>query len=197
LTGAGAVGAYDDLAGNGQARGFGGHLGALRRGEVTTGTVKLLGIGVTGLGAAAVAARRPADALLGGSLVAGFANLLNLLDLRPGRALKVALLHVPVIVSATPGGAVLAGPLGAAVALLPEDLGERAMLGDAGANALGAVLGIAVVGRYGRRGQLAHLAAITALTAASETVSFTKVIEATPALHWADQLGRRRVAPLG
>jgi len=85
----------------------------------------------------------------------------------------------------------LAAPLGAAAALLPEDLGERAMLGDAGANALGALLGTAVLLRYGRAGQLAHLLVIAALTAASERVSFTKVIEATPALRWVDELGRR------
>jgi hypothetical protein len=204
--GAGVVGVYDDLAGDGKARGFAGHLEALRRGEITTGAVKIVGVGATGLASAALLARSlparslparslPArslpDALLGGALVAGFANLVNLLDLRPGRALKFGLLHAPLVLDASPAGVLAAAPLGAAAALLPEDLGERAMLGDAGANALGALLGTAVLLRYGRRGRLAHLLAIGALTAASEKVSFTKVIEATAALRWVDELGRR------
>jgi len=77
------------------------------------------------------------------------------------------------------------------VALLPEDLGERAMLGDAGANALGALLGAAAAGSLSRRARIAILAGVTALTAASEVVSFTKVIQRTPPLHWLDMLGRR------
>src|SRR3954471_22670409 len=57
-TAAGALGAYDDLAGSGDSRGFEGHLTALARGEVTTGAVKILGIGAAGLTAAALAGTR-------------------------------------------------------------------------------------------------------------------------------------------
>jgi UDP-GlcNAc:undecaprenyl-phosphate GlcNAc-1-phosphate transferase len=198
-TGAGAVGAYDDLAGAGSAKGFHGHLSALRRGEVTSGAVKIAGIGATGLAAAGLITRKPVDTLVGGALIAGAANLVNLLDLRPGRALKVGLLHAPLAVAGGPAGALVAGPLGAGAALLPEDLEERAMLGDAGANALGALIGTALLMRYGRAGRFVHLAGIAALTAASEKVSFSAVIDSTPALRWFDQLGRRtahlRVVP--
>ena len=79
--------------------------------------------------------------------------------------------------------------MAAALALLPEDLGERAMLGDAGANALGAMLGASAAG-LSRPARIALLAGIAGLTAASEKVSFTKVIERTPALRWLDMLGR-------
>ncbi len=85
-------------------------------------------------------------------------------------------------------------PLGAALALLPEDLGERAMLGDAGANALGALLGATAAG-LSRPVRIAVLAGIAGLTAASEKVSFTKVIARTPALNWLDMLGRRPAVP--
>jgi hypothetical protein len=186
--GAAAFGAYDDLAGSGDRRGFRGHLGALRHGEVTTGAVKLGGIGVTGVVSAALAGGSPVDVILNAGLVAGGANLLNLFDLRPGRAIKVAAASGVLLGAA--GQDSVAAPLGAALALLPEDLGERAMLGDAGANALGAMLGVSAAG-LSRPARIALLAGIAGLTAASEKVSFTKVIARTPTLNWLDMLGRR------
>jgi UDP-GlcNAc:undecaprenyl-phosphate/decaprenyl-phosphate GlcNAc-1-phosphate transferase len=201
--GAGAFGGYDDIAGSGAKRGFKGHLGALAHGEITTGSVKLGGIGATGLVAAALTGGPAVDVAINTALVAGSANLLNLFDLRPGRAIKVTLAAgLPIgltQLAARPGPgrgmAAVAVPLGAAAALLPDDLGERAMLGDAGANSLGAMLGVAAASSLTRRSRLALLAGVTGLTAASEVVSFTKVIQATPPLNRLDQLGRRPVVP--
>ena len=198
LAGAGAFGfgVYDDLAGSGKRRGLRGHLGALANGEVTTGAVKLGGLGVTGLASALLLGGDPADVVVNAGLVAGGANLLNLFDLRPGRAIKVATLSAALIKAGAPerGGQAVAAPLGAALALLPDDLGERAMLGDAGANALGAMLGGAAAVSLPRPARIALLAGIVALTGASEKVSFTKVIEAVPPLRWLDMLGRRAPA---
>jgi UDP-GlcNAc:undecaprenyl-phosphate/decaprenyl-phosphate GlcNAc-1-phosphate transferase len=195
--GAAAFGGYDDLAGSGDRRGFGGHVGALIQGEVTTGAVKLGGIGATGLVSASLLGGSAADVVLNAGLIAGGANLVNLFDLRPGRAIKVAVASGGLLAAASGTGAEVAAPaVGAALALLPEDLGERAMLGDAGANALGAMLGAAAAASLPRSARLLILAGITGLTAASEKVSFTKVIERTPALHWLDMLGRRPAAPL-
>ena len=203
--GAAAFGGYDDLAGSGDRRGFRGHLGALAHGEVTTGAVKLGGIGVSGLVAAALAGGPAADVIINAGLTAGSANLLNLFDLRPGRAIKVAVAGGSLLALADarraggrqrPGAArAVAGPLGSALAMLPADLGERAMLGDAGANALGAMLGTAAAVSLRRPARAALLAGITGLTAASEVVSFTAVIERTPALRWLDMLGRRPAGP--
>jgi hypothetical protein len=195
LAGAGAFGfgVYDDLAGSGKRRGLRGHLGALANGEVTTGAVKLGGLGATGLASALLLGGEPADVAVNAGLVAGGANLLNLFDLRPGRAIKVATLSAALITAggAERGAHAVAAPLGAALALLPDDLGERAMLGDAGANALGAMLGGAAAVSLPRSARIALLAGIVALTGASEKVSFTKVIEAVPPLRWLDMLGRR------
>lgn len=199
--GAAAFGALDDLGETGTSKGLKGHLGELARGRVTTGGAKVLGIGVTGLAAAALAlpvddgqqpAGRLADVATAGALVAGSANLLNLLDLRPGRALKATLLWAaPLLHAAGPAGPLAAAAAGPAVALLPEDLGERAMLGDTGANAAGALLGTALVAGTSRRTRFAVLAGVVALTLASERWSFTKVIAATPGLRELDALGRR------
>ncbi|WP_432511214.1 hypothetical protein [Kineococcus sp. SYSU DK001] len=201
--GAAGFGALDDLterAGDraGGARGLKGHLAALRRGRLTTGAWKVLGIGATGLAAAAVVERprtpaAVADTVLGGALVAGSANLLNLFDLRPGRAAKVAAVTG---LSLCPGrGAGPARPLagavvGACTAVLADDLAGGSMLGDTGANALGAVLGVAALARWRRPGRAAALAVVVGLTLASEKVSFSRVIEAQPLLRELDRLGR-------
>jgi UDP-N-acetylmuramyl pentapeptide phosphotransferase/UDP-N-acetylglucosamine-1-phosphate transferase len=194
----GLVGGYDDLAGarpeQARDKGLAGHLAALRAGRVSAGAVKVAGIGA----AAAVAAvltrsGRGASALVDGvlttGLVAGTANLVNLLDLRPGRAGKAGALAAAATVRG-PAGGLVAGPLGATLAVLPDDLGERVMLGDCGANAVGALLGLRLASMSGRAPRAGLLAAVVALTLASEKVSFTKVIEATPGLRELDRLGR-------
>jgi UDP-N-acetylmuramyl pentapeptide phosphotransferase/UDP-N-acetylglucosamine-1-phosphate transferase len=199
----GAVGFYDDLVGNRPeqkaAKGFAGHLGALREGRVTSGLVKIAGVGGAALAASALlAADRPrrgvlagtADVLLGAGVIAGTANLLNLLDLRPGRALKAgALIGAPLALGRR--GGVAAGALGAGGALARADLNEEIMLGDAGANALGALLGLALAARTGPAGRAVAFTLLAGLTAASEKVSFTKVIQDTPWLRRADEFGRR------
>jgi len=195
--GSGAFGALDDLAGDGASKGLRGHLGAAAQGRVTTGLVKIVGIGATGLVAAALADRArgdvgPVDTLVGGAVVAGAANLANLLDLRPGRALKATVLAAaPLLLPGSrPGSAAAAAATGAALGVLAPDLAGRAMLGDTGANAAGALLGTALVGRAGRRGRLVALVVLAALTLASERVSFTEVIESTPGLRELDAWGR-------
>lgn len=193
VAGAG-FGAYDDLAGASDRRGFKGHLGALAKGEITSGGLKIVGIGAAGIAAGALIQRRPVDRVLAGIVVAGTANLINLFDLRPGRAAKAVLLAgIPSVLRGGPAGALAAAPVGAAAALLPEDLGESAMLGDAGANALGAALGVALAARASRTGLLAKAAVVVGLTAASEKVSFTKVIAGNPYLNRIDMFGRRPV----
>src|SRR5205823_10743289 len=106
--------------------------------------------------------------------------------------IKVALAGAALLAAGAPGSArgaacrAAAAPAGAALAVLPEDLAERAMLGDAGANALGGMLGAAAAASLPRPARMALLAGIAGLTAASEVISFTKVIERTPPLRWLD-----------
>jgi len=163
-----AIGLADDLWSGGE-RGFRAHLGRRR----TTGVLKLVGIPLVGV----LATRK-----LSGALLIGLAaNFLNQLDTRPGRALKAYLLL------AAPTGA----PLRAAVILAPYDLREMAMLGDSGANALGALLGLSSVSKLTARGRWAAIGALAGLTLLGETRSLGAVIERTPVLRELDALGRQ------
>jgi glycosyl transferase family 2 len=172
VVGTALIGLADDLW-SGPERGFGAHLRSAR----TTGTLKLLGIPALAL----AATRSPTRALL----VALSANALNLLDTRPGRALKAFLA----------GAAVLRGRTlpyaGVAVLLCPYDLREMAMLGDGGSNALGAVLGYESVGKLTGRGRFFAIAALTGLTLVGERRSLGDLIERTPGLSHLDRLGRQ------
>jgi len=132
----------------------------------------LFGIPVVGM----VATRR-----LSGTLLVGLAaNALNQLDTRPGRALKAYLA----------GALAVDAPVGMAVLLLPYDLREMTMLGDAGSNALGGLLGLKSVERFTGRGRWVAIGALAGLTVLGERSSIGAWIERTPVLAWIDRLGR-------
>ncbi|MEV6650748.1 hypothetical protein [Streptomyces sp. NPDC051219] len=170
---AGACGTYDDLAGAGDPRrGFHAHLSALREGQVTTGAVKLFGIGGAGLAAGALLRQRPVDRLLAGVVIAGTAHLVNLVDVRPGGAAAAVLaIGAPGLLKGGSAGTFAAAPIGAAAAVAADDLGERTMIGDAGAHALGAALGVAVVAGNGRAGLAAHALGLVAAAVYGDKVS--------------------------
>jgi UDP-GlcNAc:undecaprenyl-phosphate GlcNAc-1-phosphate transferase len=195
--GFGLLGLVDDVFGTQSDSGFRGHLGALARGRVTTGFVKIAG----GCAVAVVLVRAiPADAGVSGArivadvlLVALAANLTNLFDRAPGRAIKVGLLAwIPIALIARTDavGAAVAPVIGAFAGLLADDLHERLMLGDAGSNVIGAVLGLAVVMECAPTTRTVLLVVLAAVTLASEFVSFSRVIDHVPALRKLDRLGR-------
>ncbi|MBV9870560.1 MAG: hypothetical protein JO214_08055 [Frankiaceae bacterium] len=188
-----AVGLYDDLYGDRHARGLAGHLRALREGRVTTGMVKLVSIVAAAAIGSARCHRHPVDAALGTVLIAGTTNLVNLFDLRPGRAAKVSLIAAAMLRrgrdDAGRGIATAAG--GVALAALPADLGEVAMLGDCGAGTLGSLLGWSAATSGSRARRAAIAVGVVGLTLASERVSFSAVIDGHPALRALDQLGRQ------
>ena len=199
----GVLGGLDDLVGDSTTKGLRGHLGALRSGRVTTGALKIGGLGGVAVVAALMemTARETAPMTKGGSplrqaavdsvVIAGSANLVNLLDLRPGRALKVTT-AAGLVLMLPAGSRTTAGTVVGVAALLPEDLAGESMLGDCGANALGSLLGLALVRGLPPRGRVVAAAVVTGLTLASERVSFTRVIESTPVLREIDAWGRDR-----
>jgi UDP-N-acetylmuramyl pentapeptide phosphotransferase/UDP-N-acetylglucosamine-1-phosphate transferase len=188
------LGYVDDVCGSRHAGGFIGHARELFHGRLTTGSVKALGGGVIGLVSAWTVGRRGLWILVGGAVVALSANLANLLDLRPGRTLKVWLPSaVALIVAGVPNGtdSVIASLGGGAALFGYYELHERVMLGDTGAGTLGGVLGVGAVAALGTTALLVALGVLLVLTAVSEAVSFSRVIEVVPPLRWADRLGRR------
>lgn len=230
--GGGLAGYIDDVDqgahdGGKVAKGLKGHLGALAHGQVTTGVIKIAGIGASALAASALVGSKAtsvggkvSDLALNTVLIAGTANLANLLDLRPGRALKATVLvatplsyfscaaaktpasgasgaasatpAAPASVSAVSAQRLLASGLNAAaITALVEDLQETTMLGDTGANAAGALLGTSLAANDSWKLRLGTALGVVGLILASEKVSFSKVIAANPALNWLDQLWRR------
>lgn len=210
-------GFIDDTYGSSSSRGFKGHIKALLRGKLTTGGLKLFGIGFASLyGAYLLGAKLfVADGsssfeIISYVVLVGFAlaltsNLLNLTDLRPGRASKVygvlvvagltfsALSPLP---SVTPSlqhfladAVLLSAPVFVVVGL---DLKEKGMLGDAGANAMGVLAGAYILSRFGLNFPLiaVYLVFILLLNLASERISFSKVIEGNKLLSKLDNLGR-------
>jgi UDP-N-acetylmuramyl pentapeptide phosphotransferase/UDP-N-acetylglucosamine-1-phosphate transferase len=195
VVGFGFLGFLDDLGGVGQSGGFRGHLRALAKGELTTGAIKLFGGAALSIVVVAIGsyADDVPQLIADAALVALSANLANLLDRAPGRVLKGGAVVFAVLAVGTGLGPELAGTalaLGALLALLVPDLRERAMLGDVGANALGAVLGVGVVVTCSPEVRIAVLVGLAALNLLSEVVSFSKVIERTPPLRFLDRIGR-------
>jgi hypothetical protein len=189
------MGLLDDLGGAGESGGFRGHLGALVSGRLTTGAIKLFGGAAVGV--VVVSVREPGSlgrVLADGALVALAANLGNLFDRAPGRTIKVALVALAALVvgaGAEPRLAGVALVVGAGAGLLTADLGERMMLGDAGANVLGAALGLGVVLACSPGVRTVVLVVVAALNLASERVSFSRVIARVPPLRAADAWGRQ------
>lgn len=189
----GLLGFVDDLLGDGSARGFRGHVGALAHGRITTGFLKLFG----GAAVAVVLVATPGFAsgrrlIVDAVLIALAANLGNLLDRAPGRTIKFGLVaYVPLALVLGTGGAgvAIAPAMGAAIALLPDDLGERVMLGDTGANIMGAVLGLGVVLGRGETSRVTALVIVVVLTVVAEVSSFSRIIDRVPPLRWFDRLG--------
>jgi len=190
------LGAIDDVAGSADQRGFRGHLGALMRWQATTGLLKLVGGAALAIAVVGpLADRGPLRLVADAALVALSANLANLFDRAPGRVIKVGMGAFAVVVAVAGVRARLdtvAVVIGASVGLLVDDLRERLMLGDAGANGLGAVLGLSLVLTTRPVVRTGALVVVVALNVAGELVSFSRVIDAVPPLRALDRAGRLR-----
>jgi hypothetical protein len=188
-----AAGLVDDLAPPGP-RGLWNHLRVVRYGRMTTGILKL----VTAIGAAtmvlALQPDRPGHVRLAAVvLLAAAANAWNGLDVRPGRALKAFLPAALAFVvwGDLANAPAIVGLLAGATIALPIDLAERAMLGDAGSNLLGFAAGLGLADVLPDPWVVVAAALAVGLNVLAETITFSRIIEATRPLRFVDRLGRR------
>lgn len=205
VTGMGLLGLCDDLLKDDKHKGLRGHLGELRKGRLTSGGIKaLFGLVFSLLFAAGI--RAPGEDLSVGAafmlvmraLVAALAaNTLNLFDLRPGRAVKAYLFLIFLPVFFLRSGRIdlcylylLLPAVAGVFAYMPYDLQARGMLGDTGANYLGALLGGLVI-LYGDPLFIGGaLFILVFLHVFAEKISFTRVIAKNRFLKFLDELGR-------
>lgn len=198
LLGVALLGLVDDLL-TGSSRGWRGHGSAVLRGEFSTGALKAVGTLALALWTVPfIGGLDDGRYLLEVALLVLTTNLFNLLDLRPGRAVKaLVLLGIPLAVFAwsndmwgfTPVWAL--GPFVAPVFVVGlYDLRERTMLGDTGANLIGGLAGLWLIFALDTTGQAIALAAVLALTVYGEFRSLSALIERTPLLRQIDSIGR-------
>jgi UDP-N-acetylmuramyl pentapeptide phosphotransferase/UDP-N-acetylglucosamine-1-phosphate transferase len=198
--GFGLLGLLDDLAVDRDTSGYAGHVRALLAGRLSAGSLKMLaGPAIALVVVQPVSGDSLPWLLVDGAVVALAANTANLFDRAPGRVTKLAVVSFAALLVSSlvsTGGRVpsLLGAgvaLGAALALLAPELREELMLGDTGANALGAALGLGVVLTQSRIVTATVAGVLVGLNLVSERVSFSRVIERVGPLRALDRLGRR------
>ena len=186
------AGALDDLIGNRNVSGLKGHFKSLFKGELTTGGFKALFGGFVGLVVSVCISSSIVDIIVNTLIIALSTNLMNLFDLRPGRAIKVYLvIIIPIYITLT--GYTKVFPL----LILPNvlayfniDLKARGMMGDTGSNVLGISIGVLMALGYGIKVRLAWLVFLILMHLITEKFSLTKIIEKKRVLKFIDNLGR-------
>ena len=186
------VGIIDDSLGNRGVTGLLGHFKALFKGTLTTGAFKALLGGFVGLTIAVTISKSIPNIIVATLVVALSTNMMNLFDLRPGRAIKVYTLLAIIIfiASAKFQREVMMLILPAVLAYFYFDLRALTMMGDAGSNVLGVSLGVFTVSSFGLAVQVVCLILLVLIHILTEKFSLTKIIENNKFLNYLDRLGR-------
>ncbi len=192
VLGVALLGLIDDALGSEGPRGWRGHGGVVLRRDFSTGALKAAGS--LGLALLAMSYLSLSDGrwLLATAVLVLATNLFNLLDLRPGRSIKaLVLLGAGLTIGAGLRPLWALGLfVGPALVAGAYDLRERVMLGDSGANLLGALAGLWLVLSLSQTGQLIALIVLLGLTLFGEIRSISEVVERTPGLRELDSWGR-------
>lgn len=200
VLGYGLLGLFDDLVGSRRETGLKGHGIALIQGHLTSGAIKALQgvafglvLAALRLGAIDPLSRQWLFAFLVDGLIMPIAaNTLNLLDLRPGRAGKVFLVSsLLLMLTGNPISLALLPWIGGLLGYLPFDLKGEAMMGDVGANALGALLGLTSCCVLSLTVRFLLLISLIILHLLAERISLSQVIENHSLLEALDRWGRK------
>lgn len=197
VLGVALLGLIDDALGrgadDGTPRGWRGHARAIASGRFSTGAIKAVGALALAAYATSGLGHQDFAYVADLALLLLATNLFNLLDLRPGRVEKVFV----GLLAALCVGAWTAMPLellgifiGPVLVVAAFTLRERAMLGDTGANLVGALAGVALLVTLGEIGVYVALGVVVALNIYGEFRSISRTIEAVPLLRSLDSLGR-------
>lgn len=196
VVGSSFIGLVDDMYGSHVSRGLTGHVKALvREGRVTTGLLKagivwLLAIVAVSLSSGVLSAP---VVVMDAVLISLTANFMNLLDLRPLRSVKVFFIILGLLLAGdfhSPLALVPVGLAGSALAGAKDELNEECMLGDAGANPLGASLGYWMALQSSMTAKALVLFFLAGIHVYSERHSLSKTIDKNPVLRIIDRLGR-------
>ena len=186
------AGIIDDTIGNRDVSGLKGHFKSLFKGTLTTGGFKALFGGFVGLIISVSISKDIIDIVVNTLVIALSTNLMNLFDLRPGRAIKVYLV-IMITIFFTLSGYIQILPL----LILPNvlayfnfDLKAKAMMGDTGSNVLGISIGILMVLGYTLKVRIVWLVFLVLIHLLTEKFSLTKIIDTNTVLNFIDRLGR-------
>lgn len=193
LYGMAFIGIVDDLLGERQIKGFKGHMASLVHGHMTTGAFKaLIGL-MLALFSSMLIYGDVWDLIVNTLVIALSANLMNLLDLRPGRCLKGFwfMMIMIALFSRSSIDMVLFMPLFiATIIYFPIDIRELGMLGDTGANILGAAVGLAAAVNWPASYKWVYLSVLLAAHVLAEHYSLNDLIERSRILTFIDRMGK-------
>lgn len=190
----GIVGIVDDLIGEKEVKGFKGHISSLIKMKLTTGGLKLVVGGIASIIVSLTISKNVIDFIINVLVVGLFTNLINLFDLRPGRAGKVFIFLSIILILTTSLSRynyIIISLLGILLVYMPYDLKAESMMGDIGSNVLGMTLGIFCAGTQFIWIKVLYLVLLIIIHIVSEYLSLTEIIEKNRILCYIDKLGRK------
>lgn len=178
------------------SKGIAGHFKLLIRGKITSGSIKA----VVGVFISFIISLNFGDKniylLIDTLLICMVQNLVNLLDLRPGRAIKtymtLSLISLPFANFFSAYTGLNVGIISITIFYLPYELKEEFIMGDIGSNVLGIILGIIIASSKFILFKVIVFAFVIIVQIYAEKKSINDFIEYNRSFKFVDMLGREK-----